>query len=142
MLKEFASVKNYIPQREPFIMISRLCSVSENTASSVLDITDENLFIKDGFFQEAGIIENIAQTAAAMTGYHALTTNNEVKKGYIGAIKNLKINKLPEVNSQIETTITIENKVMNVIIIQGKVMQQENMLAACEMKIFLEERSS
>ncbi|NJO89241.1 MAG: 3-hydroxyacyl-ACP dehydratase [Chloroflexia bacterium] len=114
MVNEFASVNKYIPQREPFIMISRLSGVSDNTASSALDITNENIFVKDGYFQEAGIIENIAQTAAAMTGYHAIANNNEVKRGYLGAIKNLKINNLPKVNSQIETSITIENTVMNV----------------------------
>ncbi len=139
MLKEFEPVKKYIPQREPFIMISRLASVSDNTASSILNITNENIFIKDGYFYEAGIIENIAQTAAAMTGYHAIANNNEVKRGYLGAIKNLKINNLPKVNSQIKTTITIENAVMNVIIILGKVVQKGNIIAECEMKIFLEE---
>ncbi len=139
MVEEFASVDKYIPQREPFIMISRLSNVSEDSASSVFDITNENIFIKDGCFQEAGIIENIAQTAAAMTGYHSATNNNEIKRGFIGAIKNLKIFNLPKVESSIETTIRVENQVMNVNIIQGKVMQKGNLVAECEMRIYIDE---
>ncbi len=82
----------------------------------------------------------MAQTAAAMTGFHALANNTEVKRGYIGAIKNLKIYNLPKTNSTIETTIIIENQVMNVHIVKGKIIQEREIIAECEMRIFLDEQ--
>jgi len=139
MSSKFAPIKNYIPQREPFIMVSELVKVTENEAYSKLNISNDNLLSENGFFQEAGLIENIAQTAAAMTGFNAVANNTEVKKGYIGAVKNLKIYKLPEVNSCIMTSIIIVNQVMNVHIVNGKIEQDGEIMAECELRIFLDE---
>lgn len=120
-------------------MISELCSANEKEAVSKLIITDDNIFCKDGALNEPGIIENIAQTAAAMSGYNALESKEEVKRGFIGSVNNLKINTLPKTGTEIETKVIIETQVMNVNIIRGVISQNNNVLAECEMKIFLEE---
>jgi len=120
-------------------MISSLLEVNSKGAKSSFFIKEDNIFNNRGFFDESGIIENIAQTAAAMTGYNAVEKNIEVKKGFIGSINNLRIIKLVKVNSEIETNVTIENVVMGVHIIKGSVKQASDLVAECEMKIFLEE---
>ncbi len=139
MSKLFAPISTYIPQREPFIMVSELINVTDVEACSKLNICNDNLFSENGYFHEAGIIENIAQTAAAMSGFNAVANNTEVKKGYIGAIKNLKVYKLPKTKNTIETTITIINQVMNVKIVNGKTEQNGEIIAECELRIFLDE---
>ena len=133
------NITSYIPQREPIVMISSLLEVNSKGAKSSFFIKEDNIFNNRGFFDESGIIENIAQTAAAMTGYNAVEKNIEVKKGFIGSINNLRIIKLVKVNSEIETNVTIENVVMGVHIIKGSVKQASDLVAECEMKIFLEE---
>ncbi len=136
---EKVNITDLIPQREPMVMLSNLLKFTDNSATTCLNIKDDNIFCINGLFHECGLIENIAQTAAAMNGYKALKNNEEVKKGYIGAIKNLNIYKIPDVNTQIQTTVKLTNRVMNVDIIQGTIMQKNNKIAECEMKIFLEE---
>jgi len=138
-LKISNNITSYIPQREPIVMISSLLEVNSKGAKSSFFIKEDNIFNNRGFFDESGIIENIAQTAAAMTGYNAVEKNIEVKKGFIGSINNLRIIKLVKVNSEIETNVTIENVVMGVHIIKGSVKQASDLVAECEMKIFLEE---
>ncbi len=120
-------------------MVSELCSANEKEALTKLSVTDDNIFCHDGYLQEPGIIENIAQTAAAMTGYNAIKNNEDVKRGFIGSINNLEIYSLPKSGKEIKTEVAIVNQVMNVHIIKGVVRQDGNIMAECEMKIFLEE---
>ncbi|OFX72197.1 MAG: hypothetical protein A2X12_10350 [Bacteroidetes bacterium GWE2_29_8] len=137
-VKDFR-ITGVIPQRSPIVMVDELTYCDEYSATTKFCIESDNIFCENNFFQEVGIIENIAQTAAAMSGHKLLLNNQPIKLGFIGAIKNLHVYRLPIVFSTIETTVTIENKVMNVQFIKGIVRVGDNIIAECEMKIFLEE---
>lgn len=137
-IQEF-NIIDLIPQREPIIMVGKLLHVGTDSITTTFDVSEHNIFVDNGVFQECGLIENIAQSVAAMNGYFCKINNEKIKLGYIGAVKNLMIYKLPKVNSSIETTVTIVNKVMNVDIIKGVITQENFVIAECEMKIFLDE---
>jgi len=137
-MAEFKEITSYIPQREPIVMVSKLIKASETEAITKLFIDENNIFCANGFFDESGIIENIAQTAAALTGYNAILKNQAVKKGFIGSIDNLKIYNLPKCNKEIETIVNVENIVIDVHIIKGIVKIGTSIIAECNMKIFLE----
>ena len=137
-MKKFEKIEKYIPQAAPFVMVSELIDVNEIGATSKLLVDDNNIFLDRGFLDESGLIENIAQTAAAMDGYKSLMNNQEVVKGFIGSVNNVIINDLPKVGQEIETTIVVENIVMDVHIIKGVVRQGKEVMAECEMKIFFE----
>jgi len=126
-----------IPQKPPFVMVGRLLSVDELTTRSSFVINPDNVFVKAGIFQEAGLMENIAQTAALRAGYMARAENKPVETGYIGAIKDLEIFGLPNAGDEIITEINVENQVFNVTVITGKVWHNDVLLARCEMKVFI-----
>jgi len=126
-----------IPQRPPMVMIDKIIGSDEKKTVTNLFINGDNIFCENGFFCEPGLIENIAQTAAAGNGIKAKHEKSDVSTGYIGAIKNLKINFLPKVNSTISTEVIIENEILGVTIISGQVKCNGNIAAECEMKIFL-----
>jgi predicted hotdog family 3-hydroxylacyl-ACP dehydratase len=128
-----------IPQRPPFVMISRLIHADGSTATSCLDIREDNIFVDNGKFQESGLIEHIAQTAAAMNGYQAMVSGKPVRIGYLGGIKNLRIYALPGVGQRLTTTVTEESNVMNASIIRGRILEGSRLIAECEMKIFIQE---
>jgi predicted hotdog family 3-hydroxylacyl-ACP dehydratase len=136
---EDINIKDLIPQREPIIMVGKLIEVDIESATTTFYICDDNLFVNDGFFSETGMIENIAQTSAAMNGYIALMNNSKVKIGYIGLIKNLTISNLPKSNTTIVTTVKLDSKVLNVDIIKGCIKQNDIIIAECEMRVFLNE---
>ncbi len=117
-------------------MVGKLLSVDENNTRSSFVINADNVFVKDGLFQEAGLLENIAQTAALMAGYYANAENKPVAVGYIGAIKDLEIFNLPKVGDELTTEIIVENKILDVTVISGKVWHSGNLQAQCEMKLF------
>ena len=127
-----------IPQREPMVMVSGLLEASDRSITTCFQINEGNIFLKGGVFQENGLIENIAQSAAAMNGYHALIAGEAVKKGYIGAIKNIEVHDLPEKGDQLTTLIKETHNVMDASIILGEVRKEGKLLAKCEMKIFIQ----
>ena len=132
-------IHNFLPQRPPMIMIEKLISCIDKTTHTSLRILPDNIFVKDGFLAEPGIIENIAQTAAAGVGYMFKnnSTENEVPIGVIGAIKDLKIYFLPKIGDEIITEVVVLHEVLNASVIYGKVISENKLLAECEMKIFL-----
>lgn len=130
-------ILDLIPQRAPMVMIDTLYAVTDINARSGLTIMEENIFLKEGNLTSMGLVENMAQTAAAMAGFYFKSSGEQVKTGFIGSIKNLKIHQLPPVNSQLKTTITQIQEVMNIKIIKGEVLLDGELQAECEMKIFL-----
>ncbi|MES1224118.1 MAG: 3-hydroxyacyl-ACP dehydratase [Bacteroidota bacterium] len=126
-----------IPQKAPFVMVDKLLHADERSARSFFHISKENIFVEEGIFREPGLIENIAQTAAARSGYITATAKKLPLIGYIGDVKNLEIAELPEAGSDIETEISIENHVFDIMVIAGRIFQKEKIIASCEMKIFI-----
>ena len=129
-------ILSLIPQRPPFVMIDKLLMINEKGATSIFKISEKNLFLSDGFLAEAALIENIAQTAAARIGYISLNENKPAPIGYLAAVQNFEVFSLPKLNDEITTEISIENVIFNVLIISGKIMCNNENIAACNMKIF------
>jgi hypothetical protein len=118
-------------------MIDALLFSDEKRTVSSFRITGNNIFVKNGLFLEPGLVENIAQTAAARAGHEATTRKIPVTVGYIAAVKNLEIFSLPAIDEELETEITIENQVFQVTVLRGITKCRGIILAKCEMKIFL-----
>ncbi len=135
MNPESYPILDLIPQRPPMQMIDRLLYADEKSAKGVLFIKESNIFAEQGKLSESALVEFIAQTAAAYTGYHSKLNAGNVKEGYIGAVKNLVIEKLPLVNTEIYSEITVENEIVGFTIIQGKIYDQQEVIASCEMRI-------
>jgi predicted hotdog family 3-hydroxylacyl-ACP dehydratase len=131
------NITSVIPQRPPFVMVDQLVTCNEIGSDTTFLITADNVLVEDGELSEAGITENIAQTAAAGLGYITLKNNAPILIGYIAAVKNLEIFALPKVGDVIETNVTITNRIFNITIISGEVKCSEALLATCEMKIYL-----
>ncbi|MBE6346261.1 MAG: hypothetical protein E7067_03465 [Lentimicrobiaceae bacterium] len=130
-----------IPQKRPFVMIDRLLSCNDTEATTDLIIKEDNLFCKDGFFLETGIMENIAQTCAARIGYINMYQKDEnIKIGVIGSIKDLIITKLPKVGSQLITKIKVLSEVFSITLVEAEVYDNKELLARCEMKISLTDK--
>src|SRR6478735_304081 len=131
------NIQSLIPQRPPFVMVDELIYSDEKSSRTSLLITDDNLFVVNGELREPGLLENIAQTAAARAGHDALHENKPVKVGYIGAVKNFEVFKLPVLNDRIETEITVEDQVFGATLITGTTKCNDELVARCEMKIFI-----
>jgi len=137
MTQQDKNILQYIPQRPPFVMVDELLAFSENSSKTGFTVQQENILVMDGYLQEPGLLENIAQTAAAHAGAIAKKNNQPVKVGYIGTVKNFTVKELPPVHSKIETTIILQNRVFDVSLVTGSVIYEGREIASCEMKIFI-----
>ncbi len=89
-------ILNLIPQRPPIVMVDSFFGFEENRSYSGLTVTTDNLFCEAGRLQEPGIIEHIAQSAAARIGFIYTRQGEKVPLGFIGSVDKLKIYNLPE----------------------------------------------
>jgi predicted hotdog family 3-hydroxylacyl-ACP dehydratase len=139
MLATRTTIIDFIPQRDPMVMIHNLLDVNDHAAITELLIEPSNIFVENGFFSEAGMIENMAQTAAVQMGYQCREKGMTVPIGFIAAIKKLEINALPSLHSVITTRADIFDRVSDFIRINGKIMQGEHVLCTCELRLFVKE---
>ncbi len=139
MLVQGDEILNFVPQRPPMVMVDKLLHCNEQNAVTGLEIKPGNMFVKNGVFSEPGLIENIAQSAALMTGWLAVADQNGEQKipmGVIGAVKDLQVYYLPEINTEVTTEIAVLFRIANATIVSGKVKQNDRLVAECELKIF------
>lgn len=136
-------IHELLPQQEPFVMIGRLVHFDMERTVTETDITEGNLFVEDGEFTPSGIIENIAQTCAARIGYvNKYIYKKGIKIGFIGAIRNLRIERLPRVGETITTTIDTLEEVFGMTLVKGAVTVGSETVAECRMKIALNENGT
>lgn len=138
ILVQKEQITDYIPQRNPIVMIDTLNYCEGNITITRFEVREDNIFVKDGLFHEPGIIENIAQTAAVKAGYEVKKHGAEPLLGFIGAIKDLVIYKLPEIGDVLETTVILKMDVMGITLVEGISSCNGNKIASCEMKIFIQ----
>lgn len=135
------TILQYIPQRPPIVLISRIYTCNDAAVVTGFDITNDHIFTQTGILTESGIIENIAQTAASMAGYIAVKNNTTPAVGFIGNIKDLVIHHLPKSGNEVLTEVKTKTQVMNVSIIEAHSYCNNELVATCEMKIFLQENA-
>ena len=130
-------IASLIPQRHPFIMIDSLTRADEEVSETKFTVRAGHLFVEDGFFTEPGLIENMAQTAGAGTGYRLQQEGKVTPIGFIGSLKKLAISSLPSVGQTISTKIYFLQEVMNVHFVTGKVFVEDKEIASCEFRIVI-----
>ncbi|UII28850.1 hypothetical protein LVD15_10605 [Fulvivirga maritima] len=136
-------ILKFIPQRKPFVMVSSFYQYDDNSVLSGFDIEENNPLVKSGIFTEAGLTENMAQTAALFAGSTAQAQGAAAPVGFIASIKDLQIVKRPKVGQHIYTTIEIVNEVMNVQIARAHVFDENlETWAKSEIRIFLQSTES
>ncbi len=124
-----------LPHRPPFVMIDRI-STEGGLARAAFLIKEDNVLVEGGYFSESGLVEHMAQAAGAGLP-HSIGSAPSV--GYIGALNNLKIEKLPGVGETIYTEVSYLHQVMHAHIVNAQVKDASGkLLASCELKIFIQ----
>ena len=126
-----------IPQRPPIVMVDSFFGIEENCSYSGLTVTSDNIFCEEGKLQEPGVIEHIAQSAAARIGFIYTRQGAQVPLGFIGSVDKLKIYNLPEVGIKLFTEITVVQEVFDITLVSAQVKAGEELIAECRMKIFI-----
>ena len=141
MLVSKQHIQSILPQHPPMVMVDELLYSNETTTRCRFKIEADNIFTEEGVLREPGMVENIAQTAAAGVGFTAQQNNQGAPVGYIGAIKDLEIFMLPKIGDSIETEVEVMNRVFDVTLVNGNIYCNDQLAVRCEMKIFISKQS-
>ena len=132
-------VTDLLPQKYPFRMVDMLLFADEGRIVTTFLISSKNVLVHEDQFTEGGMIENMAQSAAAGTGYFFARQNAAIPIGYIGAVKNVKIIKLARTGDEITTELLTLNKIGDASIVEGKIFLQKELIGYCELTIFVQQ---
>jgi predicted hotdog family 3-hydroxylacyl-ACP dehydratase len=134
---EIQAAIDLIPQKAPFVFVDNLIYIDEKTSRGVFKIPAGNIFVKSGVYSASGMVESMAQTAAAGTGYMCIKNQKKIPVGYIGAVQNLEVYDWPPENAEIMMEINLITNILQVSLVSGIVKFGEKVMSSCEMKIFV-----
>lgn len=142
-------IENFLPHRKPMLMVDKIIAISPTYVLCSFAINRDNIFVSGDFFQEVGLIENMAQTCSSIVGqtfydqnYNPISDKRII--GFISAIKQLSIFKLPKVGANISTDSTLtsqfdgEDYTICTMFVQAK--HNEVLLANAEINLFLKKQ--
>ena len=126
-----------LPQRAPIVMVDKFYGVEEDCSFSGLTISADNIFCQLGYFAEVGLIEHIAQSAAARVGYIYTKNGESIPLGFIGSVDKFMLYKLPRAGNDLYTEIKVMQEIGDITLISAKTSVADELIAECRMKIFL-----
>ena len=145
---EAIDIKNFLPHREPFLMVDKVLELSEEFVATSFEIKSTNILIEDTSFNEVGLIENAAQTCSSIVGKSYFDDDDVEGKGtkligFISAIKKVTILDVPKVGETIVTKASLKSRfdaeAYSISTIECIIYLADKEIASCEMNLFIQE---
>ena len=121
------------------LMLDRLISADEKSASTSLLIRKDNIFVTEGRLNAYALIEVMAQTCAAQLGYADVYVNghNDVRIGYIGSVKRMQIEASPRVGETLRTRMEVVEDFGDLKLVTAESYVNNRRIAVTELTIAL-----
>ena len=133
------AITELIPQRPPMVMVDRFeCIDAEDQSHTSLTVREDNLFVEEGALTECGLIEHMAQSAAARVGWRCREAGEKVPVGFIGAVSRFRADALPPVGARLETTLRMVQEVGPLSLAALRVECDGQLIAEGNLKIYLQ----
>ena len=151
-MKIGVDIQNYLPHRAPMLMVDLILDINSSFVETTFLIKEDNIFVDNNIFVEAGLIENTAQTCSAIVGKKYFfeedgTENENVNViGFISALKNLKIHSLPKTGDTIITKANLVSKFIGddytLCTMSCESLLEDKTLLECEINLFIQKTIS
>lgn len=145
-------IQNYLPHRAPMLMVDLILNIDSSSVETVFLIEEDNIFVQNNVFIEAGLIENTAQTCSAIVGKKYFFDDNGLENenvnviGFISALKSVKIHALPKVGDTIITKADLVSKFTGddytLCTMSCKSLVEDKILLECEINLFIQKTVS
>lgn len=152
ILKSGVDIQNYLPHRAPMLMVDLILDIDANFVETIFLIKEDNIFVQNNVFIEAGLIENTAQTCSSIVGKKYFFDENGTENenvnviGFISALKNVKIHSLPKVGETIITKATLVSKFAGddytLCTMSCNSSVEDQILLECEINLFIQKTVS
>lgn len=145
-------IQNYLPHRAPMLMVDLILDIDANFVETIFLIKEDNIFVENNVFIEAGLIENTAQTCSAIVGKKYFFDEDGIENenvnviGFISALKNVKIHALPKIGDTIITKADLVSKFAGddytLCTMNCKSSVEDQLLLECEINLFIQKTVS
>lgn len=145
-------IQNYLPHRAPMLMVDLILNIDSSSVETVFLVEEDNIFVQNNVFIEAGLIENTAQTCSAIVGKKYFFDDNGLENenvnviGFISALKNVKIHAMPNVGDTIITKADLVSKFTGddytLCTMSCKSSVEDQILLECEINLFIQKTIS
>ncbi|MFD2602226.1 ABC transporter permease [Flavobacterium suzhouense] len=149
-MQKAIDIHSYLPHRDPMLMVDFIVNITAEKAETVFTIKEDNVFLDNGVFCEAGLIENAAQTCSSIVGKSYLVDDqakdipNVDVIGFISSIRTVKIHKLPRLGSAITTVADLISRYdtggYTTCMVNCKSYCNDELLLEGEINLFIQER--
>lgn len=138
----------FLPHRRPFLMVDSILSITDKNVLTAFRVQQDCIFNDNGVLNEAGLIENAAQTCSAIVGKSyfengELTGRKTRLIGFISAIKKVTVRTCPEVGTTIRSTATLKSRSdtdqYSICAMECVVTENDKELLSCEMNLIIQE---
>lgn len=129
------NITEWIPQRPPFVFIDTIVEMNEASAVTRFTVNDDCVLVNDGQLGLAGLMEHAAQTCAARAGWIQRQHSQQVKMGYIGAVKQMEASRLPRVGETLTTEAHVLQEVMNISLVECTTRVNDEVIASAMFKL-------
>lgn len=134
------NILELIPQRPPMVLIDSFDGIDEMEVShTAFTVPSDCLFTERDALTECGLIEHMAQSAAARVGWLCREAENEVPVGYIGAVSKFTAYTLPAVGSRLDSSLRVVQQIGPLSLVEIRTEADGKTVAEGNLKIFLQE---
>lgn len=152
ILNTGVDIQNYLPHRAPMLMVDLILDIDASFVETTFLIKEDNIFVQNNVFIEAGLIENTAQTCSSIVGKKYFFDENGTENenvnviGFISALKNVKIHSLPKVGETIITKADLVSKFVGddytLCTMSCQSSVEDQILIECEINLFIQKTVS
>lgn len=142
------NIANFLPHKPPFLMVDYVLTIDDEHVSTSFTIKPDCIFNDNGVFNEAGLVENAAQTCSSIVGKSFFNENDLNGKGtkligFISAIKKVTIQSCPKVGSEIITNAKLKSRFdtdeYSICTIECVTTSGPQELLSCELNLVIQE---
>lgn len=136
-------ILSLIPQRPPMVMVDEFGGIAPDGRSwTALTVREDNVFYAGGSLAAPGIVEHIAQSAAARAGFLHMRENRPVPEGFIASVEKMKFSlNLPKDGDRLETSVEVLADIFNMSLVHAVCRNGSETVAEGNMKIYLNEEA-
>jgi predicted hotdog family 3-hydroxylacyl-ACP dehydratase len=126
-------IESLIPHRPPMLLLHSLQSISNTSIEALAYISEECLFLReDGSLEPVALIEILAQCFAAGSGI-----KHKARWGYLAAMRHIVLYAQAQRGDTLRAIVRPIAQVGNVIVVEGEIMREKELLAQGQFKIFI-----
>jgi 3-hydroxyacyl-[acyl-carrier-protein] dehydratase len=135
------NIHNFLPHREPMLMADYILELTQEKVVTSFEILEDNIFVHNHEFIEAGLIENLAQTCSSILGQSFFENPEADTKviGFITNIKKIEVFALPKVGDKIISKASLISQFENICQIFCESFNNDELLIRAEINLFIQE---